>query len=77
MRTERVDAMWDNNLTSTLTGEGQASILVAVDHYLTECIGIHAAPRATRFEAHEPIRQGVRACFGAFRQPVRRQRLPV
>jgi hypothetical protein len=29
-------------------------------------VGIHAARRATRFEALEPLRQGVRACFGAF-----------
>src|SRR3712207_8853650 len=31
-----------------------------------ECVGIHAALRATRFEALEPIRQGVRRCFGVF-----------
>ena len=30
----------------------------------TECIGLHAAKRGTRFEALEPIRQGVRARFG-------------
>ena len=66
IRTERVDVMWGTDLTSTLTGEGQASIFVTVDHCSTECIGIHAAHRATRFEALEPIRQGVRACFGAF-----------
>ena len=66
IRTERVDAMWGTDLTSTLTGEGQASIFVTVDHCSTECIGIHAARRATRFEALEPLRQGVRACFGAF-----------
>jgi len=66
IRTERVDLMWGTDLTSTLTGEGQASIFVAVDHCSAECIGIHAARRATRFEALEPIRQGVRACFGAF-----------
>jgi transposase InsO family protein len=66
IRTERVDLMWGTDLTSTPTGEGQASIFVAVDHCSAECIGIHAARRATRFEALEPIRQGVRACFGAF-----------
>ena len=66
IRTERVDAMWGSDLSSTMTAEGQASIFVAVDHCSTECIGIHAARRATRFEALEPIRQGVRACFGAF-----------
>jgi putative transposase len=65
IRTERVDAMWGTDLTSTLTGEGQAAIFVTVDHCSTECIGIHAARRATRFEALEPIRQGVRAGFGA------------
>jgi putative transposase len=70
IRTMRVDAMWGSDLTSTLTAEGQASIFVAVDHCSTECIGIHAARRATRFEALEPIRQGVRACFGAFAEGV-------
>ena len=66
IRTERVDLMWGSDLTSTMTGEGQASIFVTVDHCSAECIGIHAARRATRFEALEPIRQGVRACFGGF-----------
>ena len=70
IRTERVDEMWGTDLTSTLTGEGQASIFVTVDHASTECLGIHAARRATRFEALEPLRQGVRACFGAFAQGI-------
>lgn len=70
IRTTRVDAMWGSDLTSTLTAEGQASIFVAVDHCSTECVGIHAARRATRFEALEPIRQGVRACFGTFAEGV-------
>ena len=66
IRTTRVDAMWGSDLTSTLTAEGQAAIFVAVDHCSTECVGIHAARRATRFEALEPIRQGVRERFGGF-----------
>jgi putative transposase len=70
IRTERVDEMWGTDLTSTLTGEGQASIFVTVDHCSTECLGIHAARRATRFEALEPLRQGVRACFGAFAEGI-------
>jgi putative transposase len=70
IRTERVDVMWGTDLTSTMTGEGQASIFVTVDHCSNECLGIHAARRATRFEALEPIRQGVRACFGAFAEGV-------
>ena len=70
IRTEQVDLMWGSDLTSTLTGEGQASIFVAVDHCSAECVGLHAARRATRFEALEPIRQGVRACFGGFAEGV-------
>ena len=70
IKTERVDEMWATDLTSTLTSEGQASIFITVDHASTECLGIHAARRATRFEALEPLRQGVRACFGAFGQDI-------
>ena len=65
IRTERVDEMWATDLTSTLTGEGQAAIFVTVDHGSTECLGIHAARRADRFEALEPLRQAVRTSFGA------------
>jgi putative transposase len=64
--TERVDMMWGADFTTVLTGEGQAAVFVAVDHGSAECVGIHAARRATRFEALEPIRQGVRQHFGAF-----------
>ena len=59
-----------HDLTSTMTGEGQASIFVTVDHASTECLGIHAAMRATRFEALEPLRQAVRFAFGAFAQGI-------
>ena len=58
--------MWGTDLTSVMTGEGQAAVLVAVDHCSRECVGIHAGRRATRFEALEPVRQGVRQRFGGF-----------
>jgi putative transposase len=63
---DRIDEMWGTDLTATWTGQGQAAVFVAVDHRSAECVGIHAAARATRFEALEPIRQGVRCHFGAF-----------
>jgi transposase InsO family protein len=63
---DRVDAMWGTDMTTTWTGEGQVAVFVAVDHHSAECVGLHAARRGTRFEALEPIRQGVRRCFGAF-----------
>jgi putative transposase len=67
---DRVDAMWGTDLTTTWTGEGRMAVFVAVDHRSAECVGIHAAPRATRFEALEPIRQGVRHSFGAFAKDI-------
>ena len=61
-----IDTMWGTDLTTTVTGEGQAAVFVTVDHCSAECVGIHAAGRATRFEALEPLRQGVRRHFGGF-----------
>ncbi len=43
------------------------TVFVAVDHSTAECVGIHAAKRATRFEALEPVRQGARDYCGGFR----------
>jgi putative transposase len=64
---ERIDEMWGTDLTATVTlADGQVGVFIAVDHCSAECVGIHAAKRATRFEALEPIRQGVRERFGAF-----------
>ena len=63
---ETVDSMWGTDLTSVMTGEGQAAVFVAVDHCSAECIGLHAARSANRFEALEPLRQGVREHFDGF-----------
>jgi transposase InsO family protein len=67
-----VDTMWGTDLTTTFTGEGPAAVFVAVDHCSGECVGIHAHVRATRFEALEPIRQGVRRHFGGFDKDIAR-----
>jgi putative transposase len=64
--TERVDLMWGTDLTSVMTGEGQAAVFVTVDHCSAECLGIHASRGADRFEALEPVRQAVRRCRGGF-----------
>ena len=63
--TDQVDRMWGTDLTSVATGEGTAAVFIAVDHCSAECVGVHASHRATRHEALEPIRQGVRRSFGA------------
>ena len=63
--TETPDVMWGTDMTATVTvAEGAAFVFVAVDHCTAECIGLHAAKRGTRFEALEPLRQGVRERFG-------------
>ena len=69
---DTVDAMWGTDLTTTITGEGQAAVFVAVDHCTAECVGIHAHAQATRFQALEPIRQGVRQHFGGFAKAIAR-----
>ena len=63
--TDQIDEMWGTDMTSVATGEGPAAVFIAVDHCSAECVGIHASARATRHEALEPIRQGVRQSFGA------------
>jgi putative transposase len=65
---ERPDVMWGTDATASWTAEGVATIFIAVDHYTAECVGIHAARCGTRFEALEPLRQGIAAHFGAYRE---------
>jgi transposase InsO family protein len=65
---EAVDTMWGTDLTTTITGDGQAAVFIALDHFTAKCVGIDADRRATRLQALEPIRQGVRQRFGGFAQ---------
>jgi putative transposase len=67
---ERPDAMWGIDATAGWTDEGTATVFIAVDHFTAECIGIHTARRGTRFEALEPLRQGIREHFDAYRADV-------
>jgi transposase InsO family protein len=66
--TDRPNQMWGIDATATVTlDDGQVTVFAAIDHCTAECVGIHAVKRATRFEALEPIRQGVREYFDGFR----------
>ena len=63
--TERPNVMWGTDATAAVTIlEGAATIFAAIDHCTAECVGIHAARHGDRFEALEPVRQGVRDHFG-------------
>ena len=67
---ERPDARWGIDATAGWTDEGNATVFIAVDHFTAECVGIHAARRGTRFEALEPLRQGIREHCDAYRADV-------
>lgn len=63
--TETVNVMWGTDMTETITAaEGVARIFIAVDHANSEVVGIHASKSGNRFEALEPVRQGVLRHFG-------------
>jgi len=64
---EKPNVMWGTDATGVWTErEGLVTVFAAIDHATAECVGIHAAKYASRFEALEPIRQGVRKIFGSF-----------
>ena len=60
------DTMWGTMTTTVTVDQGTAHVFVAVDHCTCECVGLHAAKRGDRFEALEPLRQGVREHLGGF-----------
>jgi putative transposase len=65
--TEGPNQMWGTDATATVTeADGAVTIFAAIDHCTAECVGIHAVKKATRFEALEPIRQGIKEYFGGF-----------
>lgn len=71
INTTRPDETWGTDMTTTVTtAEGKAAVFIAVDHFTCECVGIHASKSQARFEALEPIRQGVRENFGNFAEDV-------
>jgi putative transposase len=64
---EAPDRMWGADATATVTvAEGTVTVFAAIDHCTAECVGIHVVKKATRFEALEPIRQGIKEHFGLF-----------
>ena len=76
---ELADHIRQQIAASRLHGEGyrklwalRAYVFVAVEHANSEVVGIHAARSANRFEALEPVRQGVHRCFGSIAPGVAR-----
>jgi putative transposase len=71
--TERPNQMWGTDATCTMTvDDGQVTVFVAIDHCSADCVGIHAAKPGTRFEALEPLRQGIKEHLGGYGENVAR-----
>ena len=68
---EGPNRMWGTDATQVHTRrEGVATVFVAVDHFVGDVVGIHAARPGTRFEALEPIHQGLREHYGPLAQGI-------
>ena len=62
--------MWGTDLTSVITGEGQAAVFITVDHCSAECVGIHASRQRRSLRGARAGQAGVRERFGAFAKDV-------
>ena len=68
---DNVHEMWGTDMTKAFTRrDGWISVFGAVDHFSAACVGVHGAKPGTRFEALEPVRQGIRENLGAFAEDV-------
>jgi putative transposase len=71
---EAPNQMWGTDATATFTEpDGAVTIFAVIDHCSADCVGIHAVKKASRFEALEPIRQGMKEHFGGFFRRHRRR----
>jgi putative transposase len=71
--TDRPDVMWGTDATRFYTvQDGWCWFFGAVDHHTDEIMGWHVAKYGDRWAALEPIRQGVRAAFGAVAKEIAR-----
>jgi len=69
--TDRPNEMWGTDATRVVTRlEGTAWVFGAIDHCCGDIVGLHASKIGNRFEALEPIRQGVREHFGEYAEGV-------
>lgn len=64
--TDKPLEMWGTDGTmAQVVEEGTVWIFAAVEHWNAECVGIHASKSGDRFNAMEPVRQGIKKHFGA------------
>lgn len=69
--TEKPLEMWGTDgTTAQVVAEGTVWIFGAIEHWNAECVGIHACKTGDRFNAMEPIKQGIRKHYGGLTQGI-------
>jgi transposase InsO family protein len=64
--TDKPLEMWGTDGTTTqVVKEGTVWIFATVEHWNAECVGIHASKSGDRFNAMEPVKQGIKKYYGA------------
>jgi transposase InsO family protein len=62
---EKPNEIWGTDaILAQTVEEGTVWVFAAVEHWNAECLGIHALKEGNRFEAMEPVKQGLRRHFG-------------
>lgn len=63
--TSRPNQMWGPDATRVASqDDGWGCLFVALDHYCGDVVGLNLAKKGDRFQALEPIRQGLRKFYG-------------
>ena len=69
--TDKPLEMWGTDGTTTqVVEEGTVWIFGAVEHFNAECVGIHASKSGDRFNAMEPVKQGIKKHYGTIGKDV-------
>ncbi len=69
--TDKPLEMWGTDGTTTqVVEEGTVWIFGTVEHFNAECVGIHASKSGDRFNAMEPVKQGIKKHYGTISQDI-------
>jgi transposase InsO family protein len=64
--TDAPNEMWGTDGTQVMTVEhGHVWVFSAVEHWNAECVGMYVCKRGTRFNAVQPVLEGVQSIFGS------------
>lgn len=69
--TEAPNEMWGTDGTQVMTvDDGLVWVFSAVEHWNGECVGMYVCKRGTRFNAVQPVLEGVQSIFGSVEKDV-------